>query len=196
MGLGVHAQSVCNACVVVEEADDVDGVKDVMVREAVATEALDVLAGDVRLVAGELNREVEEGAGGGIDGGGAIVLLDLTGEGVIVADRTQILCVGFSSVVATLGSGDDGGDRLSLEAAEAGRRVHQLDVEAGGGPHGPGTEALDSDDVVDVARPFDGGVVLLLEEARRTLVGDGFDPGHGGRSFLAWSVLIARLIVY
>jgi len=47
--------------------------------------------------------EVEQGAGGIVEGRGAIVLLDGAGEAGVVGCGTQILCVSFRSVVAPLG---------------------------------------------------------------------------------------------
>jgi hypothetical protein len=59
---------------------------------------------DLGGVAGDHHGEIEEGPGGTVDGGGAIVFLDPLGELLIAADRTQILCVGFCSVVAAQGA--------------------------------------------------------------------------------------------
>jgi len=122
--LRLHPQGVCHAGVVVEEADDLHRIQDVLITEALSAQRVEILGPDPGGVAGDHHGEIEEGPGCLTDGSGAIVLLDRLSELLITADRTQILCVRLRSVVAPQRAGDHRGYRLSLRATEARARVH------------------------------------------------------------------------
>ncbi len=96
----------------------------ILVAEAVTAQAIQHPRRYLVHVRGHGISEVEQGAGGVVEGRGAIVLLDGEGEAGVVGCGTQILCVSFRSVVAPLGLGGDDSNRFALGASEAGGGVH------------------------------------------------------------------------
>ena len=143
----------------------------ILVAEPVMAQAIQHPGRYLVHVCGHGMGEVEQGACGVVEGRGAIVLLDGAGEAGVVGCGTQILCVSLRSVVAPLGLGGDDSNRLALAASETGGGMHQLRVQADGGAHGAGPQALEANDVEDASGALNGGVVLILEDARGVLVG-------------------------
>ena len=126
-------------------------VQDIRVAEAGAAQAIQHPRRHLVYARGHGMSEVKQGAGGIVEGRGAIVLLDGAGEARVIGCGTQILCVSFRSVVASLGLGGDDSNRLALSASEAGGGVHQLRVQSDGGAHGTGPQALKANDGEDAA---------------------------------------------
>lgn len=100
--------------------------------KAVSAEALDVRLADLRGVAGQLDRVVEERSIGVGELAHHVVVFDRIGEPwtlFFVDLSTEVVAMGAGSISAGIGTGDRDRDHLPLITAQRTRAVHQLRVE-------------------------------------------------------------------
>lgn len=91
---------------------------------------------------------------------------------------TEVVCVRPDSVVAVVGRRDDDGQQFTLNARELGGSEHDCLVELHGAVEHPRVVAHRLDDVEDLPRPIDGGLVLLRQCSGRLVLGDETDVRH------------------
>jgi hypothetical protein len=153
--------SVRDARDVVEVADDLDRVRDRRVVEAVRAEGVDLGLADLRGPMRELDREVAQGPLARRELGSAVVVLRVLRDIVCGALGTEVVGVSLRSVAAALLGGCDRREELALLARKPGLPEHDLSIQSHRRSQDRGPKAHRLQDVEDLARALERGVVLL-----------------------------------
>jgi hypothetical protein len=116
--------------------------------------------------------EVAERADPGLELRLPVVVSGVLRELVCCALGTEVVGMRTNSIMAVVRARNDDGEELSLGAGKLRRAEHDRLVEPHRGAQNPGVERHRLDDVEDLARSPDRGVVLALELAGRLLFVD------------------------
>ncbi len=119
--LKVHPQAVGQAVDIVEVGRHLGGVVDGSIGPAQSAQMFDVLLGHRCRGLGELDRVVQQPAGGFVEVRLAVIRLDRFDQLIVLDLRPEVFSMGDNSVMALIHPRDDGGDHLPLSPAQ--RRV-------------------------------------------------------------------------
>lgn len=125
----VHAERVRDAIDVIEISDDMDEDEQVLIREPLRAQSLEVLATCPVRVTRQPLCELHKRAATWAELGFGWVLLYLPSQLGIPTLLTEILPVSFGSVVASVRPGDHGRHHLALASRQARWPVHDLGIE-------------------------------------------------------------------
>lgn len=132
--------------------------------EAVGPQRLHIGGRDRGGRAGQLRREVAERPRPWLECRCAVIDLDLLDELEWGALCTEVVAVRLYSVVAVVLARHNDREQLPLHASESGRPEHDLPIQAHRLPENGRAQAHRLEDVEDLSRTGDRGVVLLLEQ--------------------------------
>ncbi len=113
-GFGIDAEGVGDAVDVIEIGDDLDGVQEVAVAEAVLAQGIDVLLADGARCSRDEIGESRQGFAAWGESCLKIVVLHMLGQLRIAAFYTEILSVSFDSIETVVGPGDNDGQQFAL----------------------------------------------------------------------------------
>jgi len=131
--LGVDAQGIGDSIDVVEVGNDLNGVQDVAVREAIIPQGFYIPTADGSGSARHLRGEPAQRLLPGGKFGAAVIMLDVLGQFLVPCFLTEILPVRFDSIKAVVGPGDNRGQHFAFGARKAGATVHRGEIQLHGG---------------------------------------------------------------
>jgi hypothetical protein len=179
-GFGVDAQCVGDAIDVIEVGDDFRRVQDVAVAEAVPAKRVNIMPANGRGRSRDELGKLCQGFAARRKLRLAIIILYQFGQLGIAAFPTEILPVRFRSIEAVVGTGNYDGQQFTFGARKARGTVHGGQVETHRSLKSLSVQALDLQDVEDLAGAGDGPDVFILQLSGCVPGLNHFDPCHNG----------------